>query len=74
MIGSHIVGYGKRCYPYVNEKTTEKCKVGFAPRSKSYAFYLANLPGRSELLAEMEKHQLIGGCLYITKLLDTNIN
>lgn len=72
MWGSHIVGFGKRHYKYADGKPAELCKVGFAPRSKSFAFYIAKYPGREILLDNLGKHKFCGGCLHITRL--TNVD
>ena len=68
MWGTSIVGFGKHHYQYANGKPGEICKVGFAPRAKSFAFYLADFPDRAALLESMGKHKFSGGCLHISKL------
>ncbi|TNC83162.1 MAG: hypothetical protein C9356_01585 [Oleiphilus sp.] len=73
MWGAQIVGFGKRHYTYANGKPAEICKVGFAPRSRSFAFYLGDFPGRSELLADLGKHRFSGECLHIARLSHVNL-
>ena len=68
MWGAHIVGFGKRHYKYADGKPAEICKVGFAPRSRSFAFYLAKFPGRKAFYESLGKHKFSGGCLHITRL------
>tara|TARA_R100001377_G_scaffold77295_1_gene54523 strand:+ start:531 stop:926 length:396 start_codon:yes stop_codon:yes gene_type:complete len=68
MWGTGIVGFGKHHYQYANGKPGEICKVGFAPRAKSLAFYLTNFPERAALLEQLGKHKFSGGCLHINKL------
>ena len=68
MWGSHIVGFGIRHYNYANGEPAELCKVGFAPRARSFAFYLANYPGRLQHLEKLGKHKFSGGCLHVARL------
>ena len=68
MWGAHIVGFGKRHYNYADGKPAELCKVGFAPRARSFALYIAKFPGREALLNKLGKHKFSGGCLHINKL------
>ena len=72
MWGEHIVGFGKRHYTYANGKPGEMCKVGFAPRSKSFALYLATFPDSDTLYKQLGKYKFQGGCLHITKIADIN--
>lgn len=68
MWGTHIVGFGKHYYEYADGRPAEICKVGFAPRSRSFAFYMANFPERATLLDKLGEHRFSGGCLHIAKL------
>ena len=70
MWGTHIIGFGKHHYTYANGKPGEICNVGFAPRSRSFALYLSNFPGREKLLNRLGKHRFSGGCLHVVKLAD----
>ncbi len=72
MRGDTIVGFGKHHYTYANGKPGEICNVGFAPRSRSFAFYLSDFPGREKLLAKLGKHKFSGGCLHVSKLADVD--
>ena len=72
MWGDSIVGFGKSYYTYANGKPGEICNVGFAPRSRSFAFYLSNFPGREKLIAKLGKHKFSGGCLHVAKLSDVD--
>lgn len=72
MWGDAIIGFGKHNYRYANRKPADICRVGFAPRSRSFAFYLSDFPGREKLLEKMGKHRFSGGCLHITKLADVD--
>lgn len=73
MWGSSIVGFGKHHYQYANGKPAEICKVGFAPRSKSFAFYLPNYAEHASLVKRLGKHKYSGGCLHITRLADVQV-
>lgn len=73
MWGTSIVGFGRHQYQYANGKPGVICKVGFAPRAKSFALYLADFPERAALLESMGKHQFSGGCLHIKKLDEVNL-
>jgi hypothetical protein len=73
MWGTSIVGFGKRHYQYANGKPGEICKVGFAPRSKSFAIYLPEYPEHAVLITKLGKHKYSGGCLHITRLADVQV-
>jgi hypothetical protein len=70
MWGTSIVGFGKHHYKYANGKPAEICKVGFAPRSKSFAIYLPEYPEHAALIEKLGKHKYSGGCLHIARLAD----
>lgn len=72
MWGSSIIGFGVRHYQYANGKPAELCKVGFAPRVRSFVFYLPTYPGHAALLAKLGKHKYCGGCLHVTRLSDVD--
>jgi hypothetical protein len=73
MWGDRIIGFGIHHYPLASGKTGAMCKASFAPRSKSFAFYLADFPGRTALLKKLGKHKFQGGCLHIPKLADVDL-
>jgi len=72
MWGTSIVGFGKHHYQYANGKPAEICKVGFAPRARTFAFYLPKYPEHAELIGKLGKHRYSGGCLHIAKLADVD--
>ncbi|MGI9227290.1 MAG: DUF1801 domain-containing protein [Gammaproteobacteria bacterium] len=75
MWGPSIVGFGKHYYKYANGKDAEICKIGFSPRAQSLVFYLCNFKERTKLLNSLGKHKTSsGGCLYINKLEDIDLN
>jgi hypothetical protein len=74
MWGTSIVGFGKHHYQYANGKPAEICKVGFAPRSKSFSIYLPKYPEHESLIKTLGKHKYSGGCLHINRLSDINVD
>ena len=78
MWGPSIVGFDKHHYKYADGGDTDICKIGFSPRVQSLVFYLANFKDRVKLLTKLGKHKVSGtdggGCLYINKLEDVNLN
>jgi len=72
MWGSSIIGFGKHHYEYANGKPAEICKVGFAPRARSFAFYLPRYPEHAQLIPQLGKHRYSGGCLHLTRLADVD--
>ena len=73
MWGTSIIGYGKHHYKYANGKTGEICKVGFAPRARSFSFYLPKYPEHASLIPRLGKHKYSGGCLHISRLADVDV-
>jgi len=73
MWGTSIVGFGKHHYQYANGKPAEICKVGFAPRAKSFAFYLPKYPEHVGLIKKLGKHKYQGGCLHVARLADVDV-
>jgi hypothetical protein len=72
MWGTRIVGFGVHHYDYADGSPAEICKVGFAPRSRSFAFYLPKYPEHESLIGKLGKHKYSGGCLHINHLADVN--
>lgn len=72
MWGTSIIGFGKRHYQYANGNPAELCKVGFAPRAKSFAFYLPSYPGHADLIKGLGRYKYYGGCLHVAKLADVD--
>lgn len=49
-------------------------KIGFAPRKTNLTLYLSgNVKAHAERLEKLGKHKLGGGCLYINKLADIDM-
>lgn len=72
MWGTSIVGFGKHHYQYTDGKPAEICKVGFAPRARSFAFYLPKYPEHASLIEKLGKHKYSGGCLHVRRLADVD--
>lgn len=72
MWGSSIVGFGTHHYLYASGKPAEICKVGFSPRSRSFAFYLPKYPEHASLIKKLGKHKYSGGCLHVARLADVD--
>jgi hypothetical protein len=73
MWGDRIIGFGRHRYPLANGKTGEICKASFAPRSKSFALYLADFPGRPALLTRLGRHRFQGGYLHLPSLAEVDL-
>jgi len=73
MWGTSIVGFGKHHYQYANGKPGEICKVGFSPRSRSFAFYLPKYAEHASLIKKLGRHKYSGGCLHVVRLADVDV-
>ena len=50
-------------------------KIGFSPRKANFSVYLVSgLQQHAGALKKLGKHKTGGGCLYINKLADVDIN
>lgn len=76
MWGPSIVGFDTHHYKYADGKDGEICMIGFSPRANALAFYMTTkFKGGTELLKKLGKHKFgQGGCLYINKLEDVDLN
>jgi hypothetical protein len=75
MWGPTIVGFGAYHYTYETGHSGTICAIGFSPRKANLVIYVADFPGKAELLKKLGKHK--GGleqCLYINKLADVDID
>lgn len=73
MWGPTIIGFGAYHYTYDSGHSGSICAIGFSPRKASQVIYVADFPGKAELLKKLGKHK--GGlkqCLYINKLDDVD--
>jgi hypothetical protein len=74
--GPSIVGYGSYDYKYESGREGTSCRAGFSPRKAELVFYAmgetAETPTGQALLAQLGKHKLGKGCLYVKKLADVD--
>lgn len=74
MWGPTIVGFGAYHYTYATGHSGSICVVGFSPRKPNVVIYVADFPGKADLLQKLGKHR--GGlkqCLYVNKLADVDL-
>ncbi len=74
MWGPSIIGFGAYHYTYETGHSGSICVVGFSPRKANLVIYVADFPGKAELLKKLGKHK--GGleqCLYVNKLSDIDL-
>jgi len=74
MWGTAIVGFGVHKYPLAGGKEGEICAVGFSSRKSDISIYgVARAEGADALLAQLGKHKLGKGCLYVNHLADVDL-
>jgi hypothetical protein len=74
MWGPTIIGFGAYHYTYESGHSGSTCALGFSPRKASLVIYVADFPGKEELLAKLGKHKGgLGQCLYINRLADVDM-
>jgi hypothetical protein len=74
MWGTSIVGFGM--YHYKSDKSKQEGDwplVGFSPRKQNLTLYIRHGNENGELLEKFGKHKEGGGCLYINKLSDIDL-
>jgi hypothetical protein len=72
--GSSIVGYGQMTYEGANGRVGDWFPVGFSPRKAALTVYLAGgLSQRGELLQRLGPHRVGGGCLYLPKFAEVDL-
>jgi len=76
MWGSSIIGFGKKRYKSPSSgREVDWFKIGFSPRKANFSVYLVSgLQQHADALKKLGKHKTGGGCLYINKLADVDIN
>src|SRR5271167_4904280 len=73
MWGPSIVGFGSCHYKYESGREGDMPLVGFSPRKTASVLYGAiGFAGAEKLLAQLGKHTMGKGCLYIKKLADVD--
>ncbi len=74
MWGAAIVGYGSLHYKYESGREGDICQIGFSARKGDISLYLSSqYPEKEQLLAQLGKHKMGKGCLYIRKLADVDL-
>ena len=75
MWGTSIIGFGNRHLKYESGRELDWFITGFSPRKQNLTLYISGgLPQYADLLAQLGKHKTGGGCLYINKLSDVNLD
>lgn len=75
MWGESIVGFGM--YHYKSERSSQEGDwplVGFSPRKQNLTLYVMAGNKDNPLLEKLGKHKASGGCLYINKLDDVDLD
>ena len=73
MWGPCVVGYSSYKYKYPSGRTGETFRIGFANRKAQITLYVLWYPDKDDkLLAQLGKHKIGKGCLYIKRLSDIN--
>lgn len=74
MWGTAIVGFGLLKYKYESGREGETCLLGFASRKGDISVYgIASGVARDAALAQLGKHKMGKGCLYIKRLGDVDL-
>ncbi len=73
MWGPAIIGFGDRHYKYASGREGDWFLVGFSPRKQNLALYITGASA-SERLNALGKHKMGGGCLYVNRLSDVNLD
>lgn len=74
MWGPSIIGFGAYHYTYASGHSGSICALGFSPRKANFALYVADFPGKVDLLKQLGRHKGGDGqCLYLNKLADVDM-
>lgn len=74
MWGTGIVGFGSYHYVYESGREGDMCLLGFAARKGDISVYgTGSAPDRDALLAQLGRHKVGKGCLYLRKLADVDL-
>ncbi len=75
MWGPAIIGFGSYHFKYDSGREGDICTIGFSPRKGKITLYvLCGFQGQEQVLEKLGKHKAEGGCLYIKKLTDVNVD
>ena len=74
--GSAIIGFGNKRYKSpASGREVDWFLIGFAPRKANFSLYLTTvISGNDAWLEKLGKYKTGGGCLYINKLADIDLN
>lgn len=76
MWGGSLIGFGNHIYESpTSGRRVEWFKVGFSPRKAAISLYVMGMAEdkRDELLAKLGKYKTQGGCVYVKKLADIDM-
>ena len=74
MWGAGIVGFGSYHYRYASGREGDAPLVGFASRKGDISIYLScEVEARAALLAQLGRHKMGKGCLYVRTLADIDL-
>ena len=74
MWGSSIIGFGKLRYKSPSGREVDWFLIGFSPRKANLTLYFIDLKIHEEALSRLGKYKTGGGCLYINKLGDIDMD
>ena len=75
MWGSSMVGFGDHHYKYASGHEGDTFIIGFSPRKQAIVLYLTGgIKENPGLIKKLGKVKTGGGCLYINKLADINMD
>ncbi len=73
MWGRGIVGFGTHDIPYAGGRVAPWPVIAFAPRKGHLTFYIGRrIDGLDDLLRQLGKHKMSGGCLHVKRLSDVD--
>ncbi len=73
MWGPSIIGFGSRHYKYESGREGDAPLAGFSPRRAATVLYgITGFSGSEALLANLGKHTMGRGCVYVKKLADVD--
>lgn len=74
MWGTSIIGYGKLHYKS-KSSGGDWLRTGFSPRKGNFSLYILEWQGKpSPLLKKLGKYKAGGGCMYVNKLSDIDLD
>ena len=73
MYGPSIIGFGNHHYKYESGHEGDMPQASFSPRKTAIVLYLGSFEKKEELLKKLGKHKASGGCVYVKKLADVDM-